>query len=73
MCEYEYESNNRRSVYDGLLNIVDVWVAAWINAETGVGPSIASGSQVCSGMLADFPIAASSRKIPMAVNAVSLM
>lgn len=23
-------------------------VAAWINAETGVGPSIASGSQVCS-------------------------
>ena len=22
-------------------------VAAWINAETGVGPSIASGNQVC--------------------------
>jgi hypothetical protein len=26
-------------------------VAAWIEAETGVGPSMASGSQVCSGNL----------------------
>jgi len=25
-------------------------VAAWINALTGVGPSIASGSQTCSGI-----------------------
>ena len=32
-------------------------VAAWISAETGVGPSIASGSQVCSPSCADFPIA----------------
>ncbi len=24
-------------------------VAAWIRAETGVGPSIASGNQACSG------------------------
>ena len=32
-------------------------VAAWIRAETGVGPSIASGSQVCSPSWADFPIA----------------
>src|SRR3954452_22383084 len=29
-------------------------VAAWISAETGVGPSIASGNQVCSGTWADF-------------------
>ena len=29
-------------------------VAAWISALTGVGPSIASGSQVCSGICADF-------------------
>ena len=28
-------------------------VAAWISALTGVGPSIASGSQVCSGICAD--------------------
>jgi len=30
-------------------------VAAWINAETGVGPSIASGSQMCNGNIADLP------------------
>ena len=32
-------------------------VAAWIRAETGVGPSIASGSQVCRPICADLPIA----------------
>ena len=32
-------------------------VAAWISAETGVGPSIASGSQTCSGNCADLPTA----------------
>ena len=42
-------------------------VAAWISAETGVGPSIASSSQVCSGNCADFPQAASSRSRPMTV------
>ena len=33
-------------------------VAAWINAETGVGPSIASGSQLKSGICALLPVAA---------------
>ena len=37
-------------------------VAAWISALTGVGPSIASGSQVCSGIWADFAIAPTSSK-----------
>ena len=32
-------------------------VAAWISAETGVGPSIASGSQVWSRNCADLPMA----------------
>ena len=32
-------------------------VAAWISALTGVGPSIASGSQVCRPSCADLPIA----------------
>ena len=32
-------------------------VAAWINALTGVGPSIASGSHVCSGICALFATA----------------
>ena len=30
-------------------------VAAWIRADTGVGPSIASGNQVCSPNCADLP------------------
>ena len=33
-------------------------VAAWISADTGVGPSMASGSQLNSGIWADFPVAA---------------
>ena len=32
-------------------------VAAWISADTGVGPSIASGSQTWSGNCALFPMA----------------
>ena len=32
-------------------------VAAWINAETGVGPAIASGNQVYNGICADLPVA----------------
>ncbi len=45
-------------------------VAAWISAETGVGPSIASGSQVCSRNCADLPIAPmnSSRQIVVNVS-----
>ena len=30
-------------------------VAAWISADTGVGPSIASGSQMCNGNIALLP------------------
>ena len=32
-------------------------VAAWMNALTGVGPAMASGSQTNSGICADFPAA----------------
>ena len=32
-------------------------VAEWIRAETEVGPSIASGNQLCKGNWADLPIA----------------
>jgi len=42
-------------------------VAAWMSADTGVGPAIASPSQACSGNCADLPHAASSRHSPMAV------
>ena len=45
-------------------------VAAWISAETGVGPSMASGSQVCSRNCADLPIAPmnSSRQITVSAS-----
>src|ERR1700729_3002116 len=42
-------------------------VAAWISADTGVGPSIASSSQDCSGTCADLPHAPSSNNNPRAV------
>ena len=43
-------------------------VAAWIKAETGVGPSIASGSHVCKPSCADLPTAPTNKKIPITVN-----
>ncbi len=39
-------------------------VAAWISADTGVGPSIASNNQDCRGTCADFPQAPSSSNSP---------
>ena len=49
-------------------------VAAWINAETGVGPAMASGSQTYSGSCADLPTAPtnSSAAMPVAVAWVSV-
>src|SRR6266536_1093789 len=44
-------------------------VAAWINAETGVGPAIASGSQVYRGICADFPVQPRNRNSVIAVTA----
>ena len=46
-------------------------VAAWISAETGVGPSIASGNQVCSRNWADLPIAPmnSNRQVSVSASA----
>ena len=43
----------RHSMYTPAATIV----AAWINAETGVGPSIASGNHTCSGNWALLPTA----------------
>ncbi len=47
-------------------------VAAWMSADTGVGPSIASPSQDCSGTCADLPHAASRSSRPIAVSTPSL-
>ena len=46
-------------------------VAAWIRAEIGVGPSIESGSQTCSGTCADFPIAP--MKSPTQITVMTLL
>ena len=45
-------------------------VAACIKAETGVGPSMASGSQIWSGNCADFPMAPINRPTPARVRVV---
>src|SRR5262249_7621459 len=50
---YSNIGDNRATIKTPAVTIV----AAWISAETGVGPSIASGSQVCNPSWADFPIA----------------
>ena len=44
-------------------------VAAWMSAETGVGPSMASGSQVCSRNCADLPMAPMKRSRQISVSA----
>ena len=44
-------------------------VAAWISAETGVGPSIASGSQTCRPICADLPIAPMNSSTPITSKA----
>jgi hypothetical protein len=40
-------------------------VAAWISAETGVGPSIASGNHVWKNSCADLPIAPMNSSTPI--------
>src|SRR5579863_6926317 len=44
-------------------------VAAWINAEIGVGPSMESGSQMCSGTCADLPMAPTNKQMQVKVIA----
>ncbi len=58
----------RQSRYTPAVTIV----AAWISAETGVGPSIASGSQLKSGIWADLPVAPSSSARTTRVATVGL-
>ena len=43
-------------------------VAAWINEDTGVGPSIASGNQIWNPNWADLPIAAITNNKQMLYN-----
>src|SRR3970040_3144051 len=45
-------------------------VAAWISAEIGVGPSIESGSQTCSGTCADLPMAPMNSRMQITVMSI---
>ena len=47
-------------------------VAAWISAETGVGPSMASGNQVCSRNCADLPMAPKNSSTQASASASTL-
>ena len=47
-------------------------VAAWMSADTGVGPSIASGSHEWSGSCADFPVAPMKNARQMSVRFASV-
>src|SRR5258705_2868663 len=46
-------------------------VAACINAETGVGPSIASGNQICNGNIADLPAPPMNTNVNAQVSALT--
>ena len=48
-----YRAAERATMYTPAVTMV----AAWIRAETGVGPSMASGSQTYRGICADLPVA----------------
>src|SRR6266853_4773328 len=50
---YSNSGDRRATMYTPAATIV----AAWINADTGVGPSIASGNPTCNGTCALLPTA----------------
>ena len=53
VSEYSNSGDMRATMNTPAVTIV----AAWISAEIGVGPSMESGSQTCSGICADLPMA----------------
>src|SRR2546421_5609915 len=67
------ESSKSGDILDTMKMPAVTMVAAWINAEIGVGPSIESGSQTCSGTCADLPIAPMNRQMQISVIAWTLV
>ena len=61
------DSSNSGDMRDTMKMPAVTIVAAWISAEMGVGPSIESGSQTCSGNCADLPIAPMNRQMQITV------
>src|SRR5690348_1934938 len=58
-----YNTLLRATIYTPAVTMV----AAWISADTGVGPAIASGNQVYSGICALLPIAPTKRSMVIRV------
>src|SRR5260370_41837306 len=56
--------NDRAVIYTPAVTMV----AAWMSAETGVGPAMASGSQTYSGIWVDLPQAPTSNRKQMSVG-----
>src|SRR6202050_2232765 len=63
------DSSNSGNVLATMKMPAVTMVAAWINAEIGVGPSIESGNHTCSGTWADLPIAPMKRQMQVKVIA----
>src|SRR5450830_82818 len=57
------DSSNSGDMRDTMKMPAVTMVAAWIKAEIGVGPSIESGSQTCSGTCADLAMAPMNRQM----------
>src|SRR5271154_2927255 len=66
------ESSNRGDMRATMKIPAVTIVAAWISAEIGVGPSMESGSQMCSGTCADLPMAPTNRQMQVKVIADQL-
>src|SRR3989338_2464485 len=58
-----WDSSNSGDMRETMKMPAVTMVAAWISAEIGVGPSIESGSQTCSGNCADLPMAPMNRQM----------
>ena len=54
--KYRFDNQNSKHVIKKLVSRIPhtTNVAAWINADTGIGPSIASGNQICKPNCVDF-------------------
>src|SRR5690348_13516968 len=62
------ENSNKGDIRATMKMPAVTMVAAWINAEIGVGPSIESGSHTCKGNCADFPMAPTNSSKQMTVR-----
>src|SRR6185312_2321611 len=62
------ESSNSGDMRDTMKMPAVTMVAAWIKAEMGVGPSMESGSQMCSGTWADLPMAPTNNRMQITVG-----